>query len=128
MSLKVAVAGETFRAGVARVINYFVSLADHVVGAVPFRAASSLITVTVSIAGVVAVEEVGAFTPRATPRVAFEIVVTGVLCNFLPVQALRWVDAGVVRAAESRVDAVIVEVAEDFLDDRDQGRLPLVVQ
>lgn len=126
MRHEIAVARQAFRARVTRVVDDFVTFADYIMGAVTFGTAATLVTVAVLLAGIVAVEEVGADAARAASRVTFEVVVAGIFRDFLPMQTLGWVHARVVRAAVSSVDAIVIEVAKDLLHDRVDGLLPLV--
>ena len=101
---------------IARVIDDFVTGTDYVVCAVPLGAAHSILAIGVTVARIIAVEEVRAVVAKATARVAFEVVVASILCDFLPMQTFRGVDTRVVRAAVGCVDAVLVQVAEQLFD------------
>ena len=58
---------------------------------------------------------------RTAPGVALKVIVASVFSDFLSMQAFLWVNAAVVRAAVSRIDAVVVERAKDFLGEGNKG-------
>ena len=115
MQFRVAVAREALATRITRIVYHFVASADDIVRAVAFGTALALLAVGVAGARVVAVQEVGADVPRTTPRVTLKVIVAGVLCHLLAVEALRGVHARVVTAAVRCVDAVVVQVAKHFL-------------
>ena len=88
--------------------------------AVTFRTAPALVTVGVRATGLIAIQKVRADIVRAAARIALEIVIAGVLGHFLPVQALRGVYTRIVGTAVGRIDAVVIEGAEDLARGHDQ--------
>ena len=115
--LKVAVSGQTLWVFVTSVSIDFVSCADNIMGAIAFTAALRVwcfAAFRVLLATLMTVEEVRALQTVTTPREALEIVVAVVHIVLFPVQALVWVHAWIVGAAEACIDAVIINIAKDI--------------
>ena len=119
MSDLVTISSQALLVLITVVTSDFVASADHIVGAVPFRAAARLTTVSIAGARFVALEEVRASIVVTAAAVALKVVIAGIACDFLAVQALRGVHTRVVRAAERSLDTVCIALAKDLLiDDR----------
>ena len=83
--------------------------------AVSLRAAACLTTVSIAGARFVALEEVGASIVVAAAGVALKVVIAGITCDFLAVQALRRVHTRVVGAAVGSLDTICIALAKDLL-------------
>jgi hypothetical protein len=90
------------------------SLAYLLIGAVALGAAPARAgAIGICLARVVAVDEVRALPLVAATRVALEVEVAGVIEELLPLYALVTVHALMHRAAQRRVQALIIVVAVD---------------
>lgn len=89
----VTVTSQAFFIAIARVIDNLVAIAYNIVCAIALRAATTIVTVGIFATSLVALQEVGACICVAAARVALEVVVAGILSDFLAVQALRWMHA-----------------------------------
>ena len=87
MGLKVAVSGQALSMMVTGVACDLIASANNIVSTITFRAATAIPAVRITGTGLVTVEKVSARISEATSRIALEIVVAGILCYFLPVEA-----------------------------------------
>ena len=87
MGLKVAVSGQALCMVVTGVAYDLIACTNNIMGTITFRATATIPAVRITSTCLVTVEKMSACISEATSRITLEIVVAGILCYFLPVEA-----------------------------------------
>ena len=119
MCLWVTESCQALRIFITAITDDFVASADDVVCAVPLGATTTLLTIWVRGACLIAVEEVSTRISGAAARVALKIVITCIFNDFLAVKTFWRMYTWIVTAAISCIYTVIIEFAEDLFHNRD---------